>query len=1105
MAIQDIINTGFIKQICDKILQGIEKVQNAPEYEHRRWIWELMQNAKDVESRPEFGGISIKITLYPDKIIFSHNGDPFSYKHLTSLVMQVSSKDDTGEDEETTGKFGTGFISTHMLSRFVKVKGVVKTDTGSFRCFEIGLDRNGGNFAELKPRVEQVLQHILKLDSNDEQFPEIPNYHPEEQQMETHFEYPLDEKGLEIARKGICDLHISLPYTMVFISKIKSIIIEDYVDNQFYTVSLEKKINLGSLALHTFVQEHFPVSGYSQDASYQKLHIVSSIHDGFVLAQRIEDLEGQLAIRKNEDTLPKLFRDFPLVGTSDFYLPVVFNSHQLYPTESRDGIYLKNTDSVNVVSNRNILEHALPEIQQFITHMIQADWNNLHLLALSSLPGNSKDYIDLKWYEEKIQKPLRKFLLEQPIVLTKNGKIKIVESSVPLYKETNEKREQFYQLVFPLIGDKVPQKQYLLEWVDIITAQYESWGANIKYSLENFLGDIAETGSLSKLQELIDNDTSPIPWLNEVIQFLIDEDLKSQLERYAIIPNQNGSFRKILELKYDDNIHPLLIEVLKDMGDDWREILIEKDILKIQNHPALSVKDISSEINKHIKMDATSNSSPANSSEAEQINSKEKGLFSLVGYLTSGESKQRIKIWEFAKRMFPSKIADEYAIIQGSADFNWDVINKWIICKILFAVQEISDLKALQEYINDNEENTLFFVNDIITFLFNNADFKELLNEYRATPCQYGDFRYVKDLKNDIDSIPDDLKDILFDLSEKKIDYKADLLHLSVAITTGNNFTLKEICAEIDELIIRKRNDSILLEDSKSPALKVINLIKKERPLFEPLFPRLINQFAQIQVELMEEHQEDINRILQHEEKIKALAAIAESNLTPDDIEKMISLVGQSNLPPNQVEELISIVGELGYEVIVGIVDELIEEKRDFEFKRQIGAIAENSFQNLASVQDLSLVVIQKDGAQDFVFRKHGSTKEYAIEIKSIANGAEYVLMSKWQGQKAVEHPDDYCLCIIEREKNNFGISQEYFIQHARFLKNIGHLLKETVAHASKIDETIDRHGGIEIDFQDRRYKFKIYRQIWSNAEGFESFRTWLTQCYFNDETAPSM
>lgn len=58
--------------------------------------------------------------------------------------------------------------------------------------------------------------------------------------------------------------------------------------------------------------------------------------------------------------------------------------------------------------------------------------------------------------------------------------------------------------------------------------------------------------------------------------------------------------------------------------------------------------------------------------------------------------------------------------------------------------------------------------------------------------------------------------------------------------------------------------------------------------------------------------------------------------------------------------------------------------------------------------------------------------------------------------------------------------------------------MEETVAQASKIDETIDRHGGIEIDFQDRRYKFKVNKQIWSNAENYESFITWLTQDYFN-------
>jgi hypothetical protein len=51
------------------------------------------------------------------------------------LINQTSTKDRLDEENEnlnninipdTTGKFGTGFITTHLLSKVIKIKGVYK-------------------------------------------------------------------------------------------------------------------------------------------------------------------------------------------------------------------------------------------------------------------------------------------------------------------------------------------------------------------------------------------------------------------------------------------------------------------------------------------------------------------------------------------------------------------------------------------------------------------------------------------------------------------------------------------------------------------------------------------------------------------------------------------------------------------------------------------------------------------------------------------------------------------------------------------------------------------------------------------------------------------
>eukprot|EP00122_Pirum_gemmata_P012345 Pgem_evm1s11468 len=90
----------------------------------RRWAWELLQNAKDVACR---NTVDIKIKVKNDDnddlaLFFSHNGKPFTPDDMTYLIKQVSTKDRDCKGEplhkKTTGNFGTGFLTTHLLSGY---------------------------------------------------------------------------------------------------------------------------------------------------------------------------------------------------------------------------------------------------------------------------------------------------------------------------------------------------------------------------------------------------------------------------------------------------------------------------------------------------------------------------------------------------------------------------------------------------------------------------------------------------------------------------------------------------------------------------------------------------------------------------------------------------------------------------------------------------------------------------------------------------------------------------------------------------------------------------------------------------------------------------
>ena len=128
LSAREAFDNATYKQAADKIRQILSAIRNNPASSAKRWVWELMQNAKDIPNR--FGKVSIEIDLMSEnKLQFRHNGNPFVINNITGLIRQVSSKNSLNSDEETTGKFGTGFICTHLLSDVIDVEGILNYDT----------------------------------------------------------------------------------------------------------------------------------------------------------------------------------------------------------------------------------------------------------------------------------------------------------------------------------------------------------------------------------------------------------------------------------------------------------------------------------------------------------------------------------------------------------------------------------------------------------------------------------------------------------------------------------------------------------------------------------------------------------------------------------------------------------------------------------------------------------------------------------------------------------------------------------------------------------------------------------------------------------------
>ncbi|ASZ13924.1 hypothetical protein [Chitinophaga sp. MD30] len=297
------------------------------------------------------------------------------------------------------------------------------------------------------------------------------------------------------------------------------------------------------------------------------------------------------------EKVPKLFCDFPLIGTEEFHFPIVVNSFFFNPQAERDGIWLKGHNDPEVKENKKILEDALELYKDLVVELDCDSYKNIFHIASSKMPSTDESYFDKDWYIKTIQKPLRDFLLKQEIVEAEDGAGKKLEESwFPLKSYKKEARESLWQYTFDLFPGAVCKRDDIHQWVDII------WDDINKITFAEIASDIAQKETITKLAEdLQKDDADTFEWINEVGQFIMDEEINLPLfEKHAIIPNQNGKFLLKSRLYRDEINDSDLIEILQLLGEDWNDILLHEEI-SFGEFVAKKKNDIALKINEKLK------------------------------------------------------------------------------------------------------------------------------------------------------------------------------------------------------------------------------------------------------------------------------------------------------------------------------------------------------------------------------------------------------------------------------------------------------------------------------------------------------------------------
>ena len=1043
------------------ILHELDKLNTLPEERKTRWVWELLQNAKDVA---DYGGVDITFKLTPDKLIFIHNGLPFETKHLLAILYKTSTKS-LGGKEGNTGKYGTGFMTTHILSKKVEIEGIHRNASGK-REFKLEIDRSITSIdedkalSEMKSILNECFVEIDKISKAPAKDNIVVNQHS--------FSYSLTPSSYVYAEKGLSELEKNIPFTLLINQehpkRINSITIERENNEEQYFASPQP----------TFIDG---VQFISSNTEYGVLFCSSNKLIIGIPAKKTGTSYQLLPMDKQA----VIFKEFPLIGTENFNLPVIIQHKDFQPTELRDGIRTKKefdeVDDPIADKNRNSLIEFINEYLIFIEKLINANLKDIYLLAKSGLPEFVENFSNIQWYQNNIQKTIRNFLYKKSIVETCSGDlIKISQSKFLKYK--SPQKESFYGLLSELIPGKIPNEDSIWQWSEIISQEPELWIEDIT-SLNIADMFIDDKSMLKVIPDFIHAmEVSSIEWLKKLYGYLNEFDLNTLGEEYPIYLNEANELCLRDKVAIHPSIDPEFKIVSKGLGKD-----LDKEFLnqKLGNIPAIKTFDLPVFYN-HLNQELISKLQ-IESAQEEQI----KAIFHICCLFRSDKALRREKWFNIINQLLPELAPEKKYIFVDYENFGRSA-ELWSVKYVCYLIEKDKKPTVFaQNYFGGNVENCFFLLNDFLRFIFTSQEeTKDAALKRNIIPTQadifhpYHDFIFAEQNSEYYD---DSIKNIYRDYTDK-----GDPRNFII----DNRISFEELR--------RKEVDSISNEINKlfqDPNIE--SKVKKNGP-YNEMFLQLNNWFEDHQknaanfLPSFAEKRNSLYVIALGEGFSKQIIEIQKSGKTIEDLTEL----AQINLSTKEIKLFEDYASKLGTERLLTKAQEMWVAQQQIDRWKNIGNAAENAFKESIGTLDFDWDIGNPDIGKDFelIFK----AKNYSIEIKSVAAGKENVRMSILQGKTAESEKERYALCVLTRPYDEKEpIDKNYFIKNSLFVTNIGEQIGDIITDWEKGLKNLESNRLIKVIMEDRKESVYINRNIWRSGISFDAFFEVLKE-YFADE-----
>lgn len=743
-------------QAANKIIDMLKALDSSnDENTAFRWIWELIQNAKDVPNSS--GKVDIEIDFDANKktLEFKHNGKLFSTKNIIFLIEQVSTKEREKIEqnkEKTTGKFGTGFLTTHLLSKKVTVSGYIQDNDDPISKFSINLDRTSSLQREI---IESIENSCYQLESNSITMEESVD----ENGFNTCFTYELDSYGITVAKEGIENLIISAPFVFAFVPEINSIRINTENDTQKIERRVEPAIKLtNSKVISTCIT----TNGIKSE---RYIALLQNSEGSVEIAIEVEHKQGENWLCAINEKLPKLYCDFPLLGTNDFAFPVVINCRSFNPTEPRNGIFLTTKegkeDSDDVKANKNYILLAVNLYKNFLDYFVRAQYKGIfNIVKINNQP--IKDWISAEWIEDNVISELKEYISQIPLVNSIRGEYcSIIDEDGRncLLIPTNQNetaRMLLWKLSAKIYPNMLPKQEEFDEWYNSL------WEECHNFKIEKLIGVVDKIGNLNTLKQYVGNDC--FFWLKEFYNLIYNRDYGvTQIAlNNNIIPNQNGVFCTIENLQINEGIEEEYYRIAKIIGIDLKSQLVDSNVARLDH--------VFQQCDKY-DFDALCHDFKRQLCASSILSRKEfyRNIICLKANTDYDEFVRLMKVF----------YNDDWSAIRAT-NISDELSNEALEFWIEKTIEEISDLKSLKmlskRLCDDNNDYAINWLNKFYSCLHKLNKFS-FINAKDVCPTQNDDFRCVSELYMDMGEIAEETKDVLKLIGR---DVRKELIHKKI-------------------------------------------------------------------------------------------------------------------------------------------------------------------------------------------------------------------------------------------------------------------------------------------------------------------------------------